>query len=113
MELSTDELKRIPMIKKRAPTADIMDLEETEEKIGQYCHLWELYVKASCELTRRSKISQNKAANVCKVYGPYIRDVIQQFEGVMALFIMERELRGIKIRRHFPIPTITPQGIKV
>ena len=26
-------LERIPLIRKRAPTADIMDLEETEEKL--------------------------------------------------------------------------------
>ena len=84
-ELSTDKLKRIPLIKKRVPTADIMDMEETEAKIGQYCQLFELYAKASCELTRRSKILQNEAANACKVYGPYIRD-IQQLEEVMTIF---------------------------
>ena len=68
MEPPTDELKRIPLIRKRAPTADIMDMKEIEEKIGQYCQLW---VQASCELTRRSKISQDEAAKACKVYGPY------------------------------------------
>ena len=57
-ELNTDELKRILLIRKRAPTADIMDVEETEEKLQQYCQLWELYAKASCELTKRSKILQ-------------------------------------------------------
>ena len=72
-ELDEDELSRIPLIRKKAPTADIMDLEETEEKLRQYCQLWELYAKASCELTKRSKISPEEAANACKVLGPYIR----------------------------------------
>ena len=75
-EPDTDELKRIPLVRKRASTADIMDQEEIEEKIQQYCQLWELYARASCELTRRSKISQEEAANDCKVLGPYIRDIM-------------------------------------
>ena len=112
-ELSANELKRIPLIKKRAPTADITDLKEIEEKIGQYCQLWELYPKVSCELTRRSKISQHEAANACKVYGPYIRDIMQKFDKVTTLFMMEKELRGLKDRGHFPLPTITPQGTKI
>ena len=37
MELHIDELKIIPLIRKRAPAADIMDMKEIEEKIGQYC----------------------------------------------------------------------------
>ena len=32
-ELDIDELSRIPLIRKKVPTADIMDLEETEEKL--------------------------------------------------------------------------------
>ena len=71
MEPHTDKLKRIPLIRKRAPAAD-MDMKEIEEKIGQYCQLWELYTQASCELTRRSKISQGEAVKACKVYEPYI-----------------------------------------
>ena len=50
---------------------------------------------------------------VCKVYGLYISDVLQQVEEVMKLFTMEKELRIIKNRRHFPVPKITPQGIKI
>ena len=73
-----------------------MDLEETEEKLQQYCQLWELYAKASCELTRRSKISPEEAANACKVLGPYIRDIMNQFEEVTTIFVMERELRSLK-----------------
>ena len=107
-ELGAYEFKRIPLIRKRAPTADIMDLKEIEEKIGQYCQLWDLYAKASCELTRRSKISQQEGVNACKVYAPYIRDIMQQFDKVTTLFMMEKELRGLKERGHFTIPTITP-----
>ena len=93
--------------------ADIMDMKEIEEKTGQYCQLWVLYAKASCELTRRSKIPQHEAANACKVYGPYIRDIMQEFDKVTTLFVMEKELRGLKDRGHFPLPTITPQGTKI
>ena len=93
--------------------ADIMDMKEIEEKMSQYCQLWVLYTQASCELTRRSKILQNEAAKACKVYGPYIRDVLQQVDEVMTLFIMENKLRNIKGRGHFPIPTVTLHDTKI
>ena len=66
-----------------------------------------------CELTKRSKISPEEAANDGKVLGPYIRDIIQQFEEVTTIFMIERELRNLKNRGHFPIPTIIPQGTKI
>ena len=106
-EAPIDELKRTPLVKKKAPTAETMDWEEIEEKMKQYCQLWVLYTQTSCELPRRSKISQEEAAKACKVYGPYIRDVLQQADEVMTIFIMEKELRNIEGRGHFPIPTIT------
>ena len=31
----------------------------------------------------------------------------------MKIFAMEKELRIIKNRGHFPVPTITPQGTKI
>ena len=46
------------------------------------------------------------------MYGSYISDILQVDE-VMKLFAMEKELRIIKNRGHFPIPTITPQGTKI
>ena len=49
----------------------------------------------------------------CKVYGLYISDVLQQVDEVMKLFTMEKELRIIKNRGHFPVPQITPQGTKI
>ena len=90
-----------------------MDLKEIEEKIGQYCQLWELYADVSCELSRRSKLSQEEAARACKVYGPYISDVLQQVDAAITIFVMEKELRSLKGRGHFSIPTITPHGARI
>ena len=72
MEHHAEELKRIPLIRKAAAATDIMDMVEIEEKIGQYCQLWEPYAEASCELTRKSKLLQEEAARACKVYRLYI-----------------------------------------
>ena len=71
MEHRAEELRRIPLIRKTAAAADIMDITEVE-KLGQCCQLWELYAEASYKLTRRSKLSQEEAAKACKVYGLYI-----------------------------------------
>ena len=101
------------MIKKIAAPADIMDLEEVEHKILQYCELWKLYAEISIELKRKSKLSQESTVAACKVYGPYISDILRQVDEVMKLFVMEKELRIIKNRGYFPIPAITPQGIKI
>ena len=63
-EHHTKELKRIPLIQKTTAPADIMDIMdigELEENKGQYCKLCELYAEASCELTRRSRLSQEEA----------------------------------------------------
>ena len=68
----------------------------------QYCQLWVLYAQASCELTRRSKISQEEAVKACKVYRPYIRDMLQQADKAMTIFMMEKELRNIEGRGNFP-----------
>ena len=109
-EHHAEELKRITLIQKTTAVADIMNIRQIEEKLGQYCESSQLYAEASCELTRRSKLSQEEAAKACKVYKPYIRDVLQQID---AIFVMEKELRGLKGRGHFPIPTITPHGARV
>ena len=108
-----EELERIPLIKKIAAPADIMDLEEVECKIRQYLQLWKLYAEISVELKRKSELSWESAVTACKVYGLYISDILQQLDKVMKLFAMEKELRIIKNRGHFPIPTITPQGTKI
>ena len=108
-----EELKRIPSISKLAPAVDIMDLTEVEEKVYQLCTLWELYVNASYELARKSKRPRAEAAKACKIYGLYISDILQQVDAVITIFAMENELRNLKGRGHFPIPKITPQGIRV
>ena len=102
-----------PTSQENSSTADIMDLVEIEEKMNQYCQLWELYAEASYELTRKSKLSPTEAAKACKIYEPYIRDILQQVGTVMTIFVMEKELRNLKGRGHFSIPTITPHGTRV
>ena len=51
------ELERIPLVKKIAAPADIMDLEEIKCKICQYSKLWKLYAETSVELKRKSELS--------------------------------------------------------
>ena len=113
LEHGMEELRRIPSIRKTAQVADIMDLVEIEEKVYQFCTLWELYVDASYELVRKSKLSPAEAAKACKIYGSYISDILQQVDAVMTIFTMENELRNLKDRGHFPIPKITPHGIRI
>ena len=90
-----------------------MDITEIEKKLGQYCQLWELYAEASYELTKKSKLSQEEAARAGKVYGLYIQDILQQVDAMMTIFVMEKELRSLKGRGHFPKPTITPHGTRI
>ena len=54
-----------------------------------------------------------EAAGGCKVYEPYILDVLQQVDAAVTIFVMEKELRNLKGRGHFPVPTITPHGIRI
>ena len=63
-ELCMEELERIPLVKKIAAPADIMDLEEVEYKICQYCQLWKLFAEISVELKRKSKLSWESAVTV-------------------------------------------------
>ena len=67
-----------------------MDLAEIAEKMNQYCKLWELYADASYELTRKSKLSPTEAAKACKIYEPYIHDILQQADAVITIFKMEK-----------------------
>ena len=108
-----EELKRIPSVRKIAPAVDIMDLAEAEEKVYQLCTLWELYVDASYELARKSKLPLVEAAKACKIYGPYISDILQQVDAVTTTFAMENELKNLKDRGDFPMPKMTPQGIRI
>ena len=90
-----------------------MDREEAEYKIHQYCHLWTLYAENSVELKRKSELSQESAVAACKVYVPYISDILGQLDEVMKIFAIEKELRLIKNRGYFPVPQITPQDNKI
>ena len=47
-----------------------------EYKICQYCQLWTMYADNSVELKRKSEHSQESAAAACKVYVPYISDIV-------------------------------------
>ena len=108
-----ETLERIPNIKKLAGPADTMSLEEAEHKIYQFCQLWQLYADISVELRRKSELSQESAVAVCRVYVPYISDIVRQLDEVMKIFAIEKELRTIKNRGHFLVPHFTPQENKI
>ena len=108
-----EALERIPNIKKLAGPADMMSLEETEHKIRQFCQLWQLYADISVELKKKSELSQDSAVAACRVYVPYISDIVRQLEEVMKIFAIEKELRTIKNRGYFPVPQIIPQEVKI
>ena len=108
-----EKLERIPRVKKIAGPADITDQEEVEYKIRQYCQLWTMYAENSVELKRKAELSQESTVAACKVYVPYISDILRQLDEVMKIFAIEKELRVIKNRGYFPVPQITPQDNKV
>ena len=112
-EMCVEELVRIPQIKKEAAPTDCLDLEEVENKYQQYVQLWILYAEISIELRKKSELSKESAVNACRVYGPYITDILRQVEEVIKLFSMEKELRKIRNRGDFPVPRFTPDSIKI
>ena len=107
------ELIRIPCIKKEAAPTDCMDLEEIENKYQQYMQLWILYADILIELRKKTKLSKESAVNACKVYRPYITDILCQVEEVIKLFNIEKELRKIRNRGEFPVPKFTREGIRI
>ena len=108
-----ESLERIPNIKKLAGPADTMSLEETEQKIRQFCHLWKLYADTSVELKKKSELSQDSTVAACRVYVPYMSDIMRQLEEVRKIFAIEKEVRTIKNRGYFPVPHINPQEEKI
>ena len=90
-----------------------MPREEAEYKVRQYCHLWTMYADSSVELKKKSELSQESAVAACKMYVPYISDIVQQIEEVVKIFAMEKELRLIKNRGHFPVPHLAPEECKI
>ena len=108
-----ESLERIPNIKKLAGPADTMSLEETEQKIRQFCHLWQLYADTSVELKKKSELSQDSAVAACRVYVPYMSDITRPLEEVRKIFTIEKEVRTIENRGYFPVPHINPQEEKI
>ena len=43
----------------------------------------------------------------------YIADILRQVDEVIKLFSMEKELRKVRNRGDFPVPKLTPVGIKI
>ena len=111
--VQVEKLERIPRVKRIAGPADFMDKEEAEYKVLQFCQLWTLYTDNSVKLKRKSELSQESAVAACKVHVPYISDIIRQLDEVMKIFTIEKELRSIKDKGHFPVPQITPQDSKI
>ena len=72
-----------------------------------------LYAEISIELKKKSEHSRESAVNACRVYGPYIADILHQVDEVIKLFSMEKELRKVRNRGDFPVPKLTPVGIKI
>ena len=108
-----EKLERILRVKRIAGPADIMDRREADHKICQFCQLWTMYAENSVELKRKSELSQESAVAACKVYVPYISDIVRILDEVMKIFTIEKELRSIKNRGYFPVPHITPQDKKI
>ena len=111
--IQEERLKRIPSVKKLVGPADVMPREEAEYKVSQYCHLWMMYADSSVELKKKSELSQESAVAACKMYLPYISDIIWQIEEVVKIFAMEKELRLIKNRGYFSVPQLTPEECKI
>ena len=111
--IQEERLERIPSVKKLVGPADVMSREEVEYKVCQYCHLWTMYADSSVELKKKSELSQESAVAACKMYVPYISDIMRQIEEVVKIFTMGKELRSIKIRGYFPVPQLAPEECKI
>ena len=72
-----------------------------------------MYADNSVELRRKSELSQESAVTACRVYVPYISDIVRQLDEAMKIFAIEKELRTMKNRGYFPVPQITPQDHKI
>ena len=111
--IQEERLEKIPSVRKLVRPADIMPREEAEYKVCQYCHLWTMYADSSVELKKKSELSQESAVAACKMYVPYISDIVRQIEEVVKIFAMEKELRLIKNRGYFPVPQLAPEECKI
>ena len=102
-------VERIPLIERTMPTTEVMPLRELEKIIGTYNNLCIMHGKASCELFRRSSISEEETARAYNELQPYISDILEQVEMGLSLFRMEREIRNRKGRGMLRIPDIIPK----
>ena len=59
-EHQMEELERIPLVRKITAPADVMDLEEIEDKIHKYCQLSKLYAETSVELRKKIQTVMGK-----------------------------------------------------
>ena len=107
--IQKERLERIPSVKKLVGPADVMPRKEAEYRVCQYCHLWTMYADSSVELKKKPELSQESAVAACKMYVPYISDIVWQIEEVVKIFGMEKELRLIKNRGYFPVPQLAPE----
>ena len=107
------ELELVPLIRKIAAPTDVMDLDEIQYHIGQYCKLWTLYADMSIQLKQASKLPQDKAVANYKIYGSHISDLLKQFDEITKLFAIENELRAIRGRELIPCPTFNPQEERI
>ena len=109
-----ESLERIPNIKKKiGRTSRHDELGRNRTKIRQFCHLWQLYTDTSVELKKKSELSQDSAVAACRVYVPYMSDIMRQLEKVRKIFAIEKEVRTIKNRGYFPVPHVNPQEEKI
>ena len=108
-----EKLERIPRVKSIAGPADVMDQKEADHKIHQFCQLWIMYAENTVELKRKSELSQESVVAACKVYVPYISDIVQELDEVIKIFAIEKEIRAIKNRGYFPVPHIMSQDRKI
>ena len=72
-----------------------------------------MHADSSVELKKKSDLSQESAVAACKMYVPYISDIVRQIEEVVKILAMEKELRLIKNRGYFPVPQLAPEECKI
>ena len=67
-----------------------MTEQESWNKVNQYKLLCQLFAVASCEFSRRDKISVDERREACEMLKPYIRDVLMHVDAAITIFTMEK-----------------------
>ena len=99
-------LLRIPNIQKLSAVNKVMSEAEVWSKLSTYAELCQLYANASCELSRRARKFPKRRIRACELLEPYINDILEQMDAVIAIFAMEKELRKYKGMRDFTMPNL-------